>query len=66
MKRLVIGFAVISLAFCAYLYFTIVGKESEKKSDQTAAARAARWAKKPEIKESESIIENEKENEIET
>jgi len=63
MKRLIIGFGVLSLAFCAFMYYELLGRESEKKSDQTAAARAARWPKKTEQKEKESIIENEKTDE---
>jgi len=65
MKRLIIAFGVLSLAFCAFMYYTLMGKETEKKSDQTAAARAARWPKKTEPKE-ESIIENEQTDEKQT
>jgi hypothetical protein len=43
----------------------MMGKETEKKSDQTAAARAARWPKKTENKE-DSIIENEQTDEKQT
>jgi len=62
MKRVIIAFAVLTIAFCAFLYYSIVGKESEKKNDQTAAARKARWAKKQEP-ESQEI--QEEQNEIE-
>jgi hypothetical protein len=63
MKKILIGFGVLCAAFVSIMYFMINDKEDQKKSDQTANARAARWAKKESVKQ-EPEIEQQDEKEI--